>query len=76
MQPADWPASRRQEYFEWAGQVVAGLHGVHPALRELLTGYISEAESFPELVRFQLITTPSDEVALKLFGSAKAMITG
>ncbi len=27
--PADWPAERKQEYFEWAAQVVSGLRGTH-----------------------------------------------
>lgn len=30
--PATWPLSRRQEYFEWAKQVVDGVRGSHPAL--------------------------------------------
>jgi hypothetical protein len=27
--PSDWPLQRRQEYFDWARQVVDGLRGVH-----------------------------------------------
>ena len=30
--PADWSVERRQEYFEWAQEVVSGLRGVSPAL--------------------------------------------
>jgi guanosine-3',5'-bis(diphosphate) 3'-pyrophosphohydrolase len=30
--PTDWSMTRRQEYFEWAKQVVDGLRGVHPRL--------------------------------------------
>jgi guanosine-3',5'-bis(diphosphate) 3'-pyrophosphohydrolase len=30
--PAGWAAERKQEYFDWAAQVVAGLRGVHPGL--------------------------------------------
>ena len=30
--PANWSAERKQEYFTWAGRVVAGVRGVHPAL--------------------------------------------
>jgi guanosine-3',5'-bis(diphosphate) 3'-pyrophosphohydrolase len=30
--PADWPASRKTEYFAWAASVVKGLHGVSPTL--------------------------------------------
>ena len=30
--PADWPNQRKLQYFEWAGRVVDGLRGVHPAL--------------------------------------------
>lgn len=30
--PADWPAERKRDYFDWAKRVVDGLRGVHPAL--------------------------------------------
>jgi guanosine-3',5'-bis(diphosphate) 3'-pyrophosphohydrolase len=30
--PAGWPLERRQEYFDWARSVVAGLDGVSPVL--------------------------------------------
>ncbi len=30
--PAKWDLARRQEYFDWARQVVDGLRGVHPRL--------------------------------------------
>ena len=30
--PVDWSVERRQAYFSWAHQVVAGLRGVNPAL--------------------------------------------
>ena len=30
--PAKWDLQRRQEYFEWAKQVIDGLRGIHPAL--------------------------------------------
>ncbi|MFY9314453.1 MAG: HD domain-containing protein [Burkholderiales bacterium] len=30
--PAKWDLQRRQEYFEWAKQVIDGLRGVHPTL--------------------------------------------
>lgn len=30
--PADWSVERKQAYFDWAANVVAGLRGVHPAL--------------------------------------------
>ena len=30
--PADWSAARKQAYFDWAAQVVAGVRGVHPGL--------------------------------------------
>ncbi|MDX1605641.1 MAG: HD domain-containing protein, partial [Candidatus Competibacterales bacterium] len=30
--PADWPLTRRREYFDWARQVVDGLRGIHPEL--------------------------------------------
>jgi GTP diphosphokinase / guanosine-3',5'-bis(diphosphate) 3'-diphosphatase len=31
--PADWPLARRQEYFDWAKQVVDGLPRVNAAMR-------------------------------------------
>ncbi len=30
--PADWSVERKQDYFDWAARVVAGLRGVHPGL--------------------------------------------
>ena len=30
--PVDWPAQRKQSYFEWAARVVAGMRGVNPRL--------------------------------------------
>jgi guanosine-3',5'-bis(diphosphate) 3'-pyrophosphohydrolase len=33
--PVDWTLERRQQYFDWAAQVVAGLRGVSPALEAL-----------------------------------------
>jgi guanosine-3',5'-bis(diphosphate) 3'-pyrophosphohydrolase len=30
--PAGWAVERKQEYFDWAARVVAGLRGVHPGL--------------------------------------------
>ena len=33
--PADWPASRKQQYFEWAHDVVAGLRGTNAALEAI-----------------------------------------
>jgi guanosine-3',5'-bis(diphosphate) 3'-pyrophosphohydrolase len=30
--PAQWDLARRQEYFEWAKQVVEGVRGAHPRL--------------------------------------------
>ncbi len=33
--PADWPAFRRREYFDWAAQVVGQVRGAHPGLEGL-----------------------------------------
>jgi hypothetical protein len=33
--PADWSAQRKADYFDWAGEVVAGLRGSHAMLEEL-----------------------------------------
>jgi guanosine-3',5'-bis(diphosphate) 3'-pyrophosphohydrolase len=30
--PTDWSPERKQAYFDWAANVVAGLRGVHPGL--------------------------------------------
>lgn len=30
--PAGWPEARKQEYFDWAAQVVAGIRGEYPQL--------------------------------------------
>jgi guanosine-3',5'-bis(diphosphate) 3'-pyrophosphohydrolase len=30
--PSDWPIERKQEYFDWAAKVVAGVRDVHPGL--------------------------------------------
>ena len=36
--PADWPAERKREYFEWAGEVVAGCRGVNAKLEGWFDG--------------------------------------
>jgi len=33
--PPDWPAQRKQEYFDWAAAVVAGLRGTNASLEEM-----------------------------------------
>lgn len=33
--PADWTLERRQDYFDWAKQVVDGIRGTHPGLESL-----------------------------------------
>jgi GTP diphosphokinase / guanosine-3',5'-bis(diphosphate) 3'-diphosphatase len=33
--PTNWPLSRRQEYFDWAKQVIDGLRGTHAGLERL-----------------------------------------
>ena len=33
--PADWSIERKQDYFGWAAQVVAGLRGIHPGLEAM-----------------------------------------
>lgn len=30
--PADWPAERKQAYFDWSAQVIANVRGIHPGL--------------------------------------------
>ena len=36
--PADWSAERKQGYFDWAAQVVAGLRGTHQRLEAVFDG--------------------------------------
>ena len=43
--PAGWPAARKQAYFDWANQVVAGLRGTHAGLEAIFDGlYARRAE--------------------------------
>ena len=39
--PATWSAERKQGYFDWAGKVVDGVRGVHPALETEFDGLLS-----------------------------------
>ncbi len=32
--PHDWPVTRRQEYYDWAREVIEGVRGVHPKLED------------------------------------------
>ena len=40
--PANWTLQRRQEYFDWAGQVVDGLRGTHSILESIFEVAYSE----------------------------------
>jgi guanosine-3',5'-bis(diphosphate) 3'-pyrophosphohydrolase len=43
--PAEWSAERKQAYFDWAAQVVAGLRGTHPGLEAVFDGlFVHRAE--------------------------------
>jgi len=43
--PADWPAARKQEYFDWAKQVVDGLRGTNADLEAIFDAlYVRRAE--------------------------------
>lgn len=33
--PSDWSLERRQQYFEWAKQVIDNLRGIHPSLESV-----------------------------------------
>lgn len=33
--PPNWDLARRQQYFDWAGDVMQGLRGVHPGLERI-----------------------------------------
>lgn len=39
--PADWSAKRKNDYFDWAAKVVAGLRGVNPRLEEIFDGLLA-----------------------------------
>jgi len=39
--PSDWSAQRKQDYFDWAAQVVAGVRGVHPELEAVFDGLVA-----------------------------------
>jgi guanosine-3',5'-bis(diphosphate) 3'-pyrophosphohydrolase len=39
--PAEWSAERKQAYFDWAAQVVAGLRGIHPELEAVFDGLLA-----------------------------------
>jgi len=36
--PADWSAERKQTYFDWSAQVVAGMRGTHSGLESIFDG--------------------------------------
>lgn len=40
--PAGWSLDRKQAYFDWAAQVVAGLRGVHPGLEAVFDGLLQQ----------------------------------
>ena len=40
--PADWDAARKENYFNWAAQVVAGLRGINPTLEKAFDRVLSE----------------------------------
>jgi guanosine-3',5'-bis(diphosphate) 3'-pyrophosphohydrolase len=39
--PADWPADRKKDYFDWASKVVDGIRGVHPELETVFDGLLA-----------------------------------
>ncbi|WP_057973200.1 HD domain-containing protein [Lysobacter antibioticus] len=46
--PADWPAQRKQDYFDWSAQVVAGVRGVHPGLEAVFDEVHARADELVE----------------------------
>ncbi|MBP7623356.1 MAG: bifunctional (p)ppGpp synthetase/guanosine-3',5'-bis(diphosphate) 3'-pyrophosphohydrolase, partial [Xanthomonadales bacterium] len=44
--PANWSAERKQNYFIWAAEVVAGLRGVHPGLEAAFDRLLSRQAEF------------------------------
>lgn len=45
--PADWSPERKQAYFDWAANVVAGLRGVHSGLEAVFDGLYARRAGFP-----------------------------
>ncbi|MDO3558284.1 HD domain-containing protein [Ralstonia pseudosolanacearum] len=41
--PADWPAQRKREYFDWAASVVDRVRGVHPGLEAIFDATYARA---------------------------------
>jgi len=39
--PANWPPERKQAYFDWASQVVAGVRGTHAGLEAVFDGLLA-----------------------------------
>lgn len=39
--PANWPPERKQAYFDWASQVVAGVRGTHSGLEAVFDGLLA-----------------------------------
>ena len=53
--PADWSAERKREYFEWAGEVVAGCRGVNTKLEGWFDGAYAATTT---RVRERLLSAP------------------
>ena len=45
--PVGWSTQRKDEYFLWAVQVVAGLRGTHPRLEEIFDGVVRRWQEGP-----------------------------
>jgi len=42
--PPHWTPERKQEYFDWASRVVAGIRGVHPGLEAIFDGLLARQD--------------------------------
>ena len=42
--PAHWERSRKQEYFDWSAQVIAGVRGTHAGLEAIFDGLYAQRE--------------------------------
>jgi len=38
--PMGWSYKRKQDYFDWAGKVIAGIRGIHPGLEAVFDGLL------------------------------------
>lgn len=48
--PREWSRQRKEDYFDWSAQVIAGVRGVHPRLEAVFDAVYARAGELPEPV--------------------------